>query len=94
MRAVVAETKRESLVQEIHKAFLQWPELERRIFSQAHYYGQSPESISRSLQLDLEEVNAILKQCERRLHASLSSFRKSSCGQTSLAGAGISRTAA
>ena len=71
MRAIIAGTKRETLLQEIHNAFLQWPELERKIFAQAHYYGQSPEAISRSLQLDAEEVRATLKQCERRLYTSL-----------------------
>jgi hypothetical protein len=94
MRAVIVEPKRETLLQEIHNAFLQWPEHERRIFSQAHYYGQSPEAISRSLQLDVEEVRATLKQCERRLYASLRSFRKSSCDKPSLIPAGIACLAA
>ena len=77
MRAVIVEPKRETLLQEIHNAFLQWPEHERRIFSQAHYYGQSQEAISRSLQLDVEEVSTILKQCDRRLNACLKNLRKS-----------------
>jgi DNA-directed RNA polymerase specialized sigma24 family protein len=94
MRAVIAGTKRETLLQEIHGVFLQWPELERRIFSQAHYNGQSPEAISRSLQLDVKEVSTILKQCERRLYASLSNFRISSCEKPSLAPSGIARPAA
>jgi hypothetical protein len=89
MRAVFAGKEREALLQEIHNAFLQWPELERRIFSQAHYCGQSPEAISRSLQLDVEEVGTILKQCERRLYASLRSFRKSSREEASPIGPGI-----
>jgi hypothetical protein len=84
MRAVIAGTKRETLLKEIKFIFLQWPELEQRIFSQAHYYGQSPEAISRSLQLDAEEVRATLKQCERRLYASLRGFRKNSCDKPSL----------
>ena len=84
MRAVIAGTKRKTLLQEICNAFLQWPELERRIFSQAHYYGQTPEAISRSLQLDVEEVRATLKQSERRLYTSLRNFRKSSCEKPSL----------
>ena len=84
MRAVIAGTKRETLLQEIHNAFLQWPELDRGVFSQAHYFGQSPEAISHSLQLDVEEVRTILKRCERRLYASLRSFRKSSREEASL----------
>ena len=94
MRAGIAGTKRETLLQEIYIAFLQWPEPERRIFSQAHYYGQSPETISRSLQLDVEEVLTTLKQCERRLYASLRSFRKSSCDKPSLIPAAIAGLAA
>ncbi len=77
MPAVTAKTKRENLFQEISNVLRQWPELERRIFSLAHFRGQSPEAISRSFQLDVEEVSGILKQCERRLHDSLRNFRKS-----------------
>jgi DNA-directed RNA polymerase specialized sigma24 family protein len=54
----------------------EWPELERKVFSQAHYYGESPEAISRSLQLDAKRVNTILQQCEGRLHAALKDFRQ------------------
>jgi DNA-directed RNA polymerase specialized sigma24 family protein len=89
MRPLIAGTKRETLLQEINNAFLQWPERERRIFAQAHYYGQTPESISRSLQLDVEEVGIILRQCERRLHASLRSFCKGNREEASLTQAGI-----
>ena len=84
MRAVTAGTKRETLLQEINSAFLEWPELERRVFSQAHYHGQSPEAISRSLQVDLEAVNIILKRCEQRLYASLRNFRKNDREKASL----------
>ena len=76
MRAFIAGTKRETLLQDIHNALLQWPELERRIFSQAHYHGESAEIISHSVQLDAKEVSAILRRCERRLHASLRSYHK------------------
>jgi hypothetical protein len=94
MRSIIANPNRETLVQEINKAFLQWSELEQRIFSQAHYCGQSPEIIAHSIQLDVEEVRATLKQCERRLHASLRSFRKRSCDKPSLSPEGIARLAA
>jgi hypothetical protein len=83
MPAVIAKIKRENLFQEISKVLRQWPERERRIFSQAHYQGQSPEAISHSLQLDVIEVGTILEQCNRRLHASLRSFRKSSSEKSS-----------
>jgi hypothetical protein len=76
--------KRENLVEEISAALHQWPELEQRIFSQAHYYGQSPETISHSLQLDLQQVSAILKECDRRLYAFLRNGGKNSSEKPSL----------
>jgi DNA-directed RNA polymerase specialized sigma24 family protein len=94
MHAVTAGTNRETLLQEINNAFLQWSELERNIFSRAHYHGQSPEAISRSLQLDLAEVSTILTRCERQLHGSLRSFRKSSREDASSFPARIARLAA
>ena len=83
MPAGIVKIGRENLFKEISSVLRQWPELERKIFSQAHYRGQSLETISHSLQLDVEEVGAILKQCNRRLHASLRNFRKSSCEKPS-----------
>jgi hypothetical protein len=68
---VIAGMKRETLFEEISAAIHQWPELEQRIFSQAHYQGQSLEAISRSFQLDVEQVIAILKQCDHWLYAFL-----------------------
>jgi DNA-directed RNA polymerase specialized sigma24 family protein len=79
MLSVNAKTKREDLIQEIFNALHQWPELERRVFAQAHYHGQSLEAISCSHRLDVEEVIMILKRCDRRLHTSLREFRKGSC---------------
>ena len=94
MRAIIAGIERQTLLQKINNAFLQWPKLERTIFSQAHYYGQSPEAISRSLQLDVNEVSSILKRCERRLYASLRSFRQSSSEEGLLIADGIASPAA
>jgi len=74
MLAVIEKRKREDLFREIFHAVRQWPELERKVFTLAHYHGQSLEDISRSLKLDFEEVDAILKQCERGLHRSLRNF--------------------
>ncbi len=75
MPGIAEKMKREDWFQEISDALHQWPELERTIFPEAHYHGRSPESISRSFQLDVEEVSTILKQCDRRLHASLRDFQ-------------------
>jgi hypothetical protein len=77
MLAISEGIKRESLFGEISKAVSQWPEHEREIFAQAHYQGQSSEEISRSLKINPEEVSAILRLCERKLHNSLRDFRKS-----------------
>jgi len=83
MPAVAAKTKRDDLLQEIFGVFREWPDLERKVFSQAHYQGQSPQAISRSLHLNVAEVRTILEQCDRRLHDSLRDFRKSDYGKPS-----------
>jgi hypothetical protein len=83
MPAVISKIGRENLLQEIFYALRKWPELERRIFSEAHYHGQSPEAISRSLHLDVKEVDKILKRCDRQLLASLRNYRNSSCEKPS-----------
>jgi DNA-directed RNA polymerase specialized sigma24 family protein len=79
MLSVNAKIKREDLIQEIFSALRQWPALERMVFAQAHYHGQSLEAISRYHRLDVEEVSMMLKRCDRRLHTSLREFRKNSC---------------
>jgi DNA-directed RNA polymerase specialized sigma24 family protein len=76
MPAFSAKIGREDLLKEISSILLKWPELERRVFSQAHYHGQSPEAISRSLRLEEIRVRTILQQCEGRLHAALRDFRQ------------------
>lgn len=79
MQAVNAKMKREDLIQEISAVLSQWPELERIIFAQAHYHGQSLKAISCSFRLNVEEVSMILKHCDRQLYASLREFCISSC---------------
>jgi DNA-directed RNA polymerase specialized sigma24 family protein len=76
MSIAIINSKREELFGEIANVLQEWPDLERRIFTQAHYHGQSPESISHSLKLDVEKVSTILKQCDRKLQTSLREFRK------------------
>ena len=75
-------TEHEYLFEEILAVLHQWPELDRAVFSQSHYSGQSPEDISRSLHLDVREVGTILKQCDYKLHASLRDFRIHGVGPT------------
>ncbi len=76
MQAMSAGIQREILFQEIFNALRQWPELERRVFFRAHYNGQSLKAISDSLQLDVEEVSTILRQCDHRLYNSLKEAEK------------------
>jgi DNA-directed RNA polymerase specialized sigma24 family protein len=76
MSAVILKGKREDLFREISNVLQKWPDRERRIFARAHYQGQSPESISHSLELDVNEVSSILKKCDRELLDSLRGFRE------------------
>lgn len=78
MSAVMLKGKREDLFREIFNVLRKWPDLDRRVFSQAHYKGQSPETISGSLNLDVNEVSSILRKCDRELLASLKGFRGNS----------------
>lgn len=77
MPAVITKTKRKDLFQEIFTTLHHWPEREQRVFSLAHYSGQSSDAIARSLQLESREVDTILKQCEHRLLDSLRDLRDS-----------------
>jgi len=84
MRTDIAKIELEDLCQDIINIFRQWPDLERRIFYQTHYFGQSLETISRSFKLDVEEVDMILEKCDLLLHTSLRKFRKTSCEKPTL----------
>jgi hypothetical protein len=75
MSGNMSNSDRDSLFHKIRNTLLEWPELERRVFSQSHYEGQSPEAISRSLQLDVDKVSEILKECDRRINILVRSFR-------------------
>jgi len=82
MSAVPTRIRRENLFLEILAVLRQWSDLERSIFTQAHYKGQSLEAISHSLGLEVEKVSTILKQCDRQLHAALRNSCKSNCGKS------------
>ena len=85
---------RARLFQEILRTLRQWPELEQNIFARAHYHGQSIEVISRSLQMNAEDVDRILGRCDRRLHASLRNLTKKGLDASSLPIVGTARPAA
>jgi len=76
MSAVIVKRNRKDLFQEISNTIRKWPDLERKIFAKAHYQGLSPESISNSLEVDVEKVSTILEKCDRDLHVSLREFRE------------------
>ena len=81
MPGIISKIDREKLFHEICNTILQWPELERRVFSQAHYHKQPVEAIACSLQLDVKEAGTILKDCNRRLNEAIKNFRENSCGE-------------
>ncbi len=80
MAASILDTdrERELLSQVILKTLDSWPQLHRRIFSEAHYRGESAESIAKSLGVGLDTVRAILRDCDFRLRTALKLFREDS----------------
>ena len=91
MSAGTVRIRRENLFLEILAILRQWSDFEQRVFSQAHYKGQSLEAISNSLGLDAEEVSTILKRCDRQLHTALRNSCESSCEKPSPIPAEIAR---
>ena len=83
MPAAKAKTRCDDLLGGIFNALGQWSELERDIFTRAHYRGQSVKSIAQSMGMDKPRVVAILKECDRRLYNSLSKYRRSGWGKGS-----------
>ncbi len=71
------ERTRNGLSEAILNVLRSWPLLERQVFTESHYRGESPERISISLGLSVSEVRSILEQCNRRLRQSLKAFRRS-----------------
>jgi DNA-directed RNA polymerase specialized sigma24 family protein len=70
------ERERELLSQAIVRTLDSWPQLHRRIFAEAHYRGESAESIAKSLGVGLDTVRTILRDCDSRLRNALKSFRE------------------
>ena len=71
----VMDRSRELLSQAILDVLGSWPELDRRVFVQAHYQGRPIENISGCLGLSTAEVRRILETCERKLLSALRDFR-------------------
>jgi DNA-directed RNA polymerase specialized sigma24 family protein len=72
MSSSTSKLNRENLFRKIKSTLLQWSDLEQKIFTQAHYLGKSPKTISSHLKLDVEKVNVILERCNLKLLTSLS----------------------
>ncbi len=70
------ERERELLSQAILETLNSWPLLYRRVFSDAHYRGESAERIAASLGMGTDTVRTILRDCDRRLRKALNSFRE------------------
>jgi DNA-directed RNA polymerase specialized sigma24 family protein len=83
MPTVSEKVKHDDLFQGILDTLRSWPDLDRQIFVQAHYHGQSIEAISRSLNLNMEETRLILQHRDHELHAALRKFRDSGCAKSS-----------
>jgi DNA-directed RNA polymerase specialized sigma24 family protein len=82
MPGVSEKMKREDLFHRIVDTMREWPNLDRQIFAQAHYRGQSIETISRSLNLDVKETRLILQHRDRELYTALRKFREVSRGKS------------
>ncbi len=74
--AFTSHPNRELLSQRILEILNSWPELHRQIFMRAHYWGDTAETISLTLDLQVGEVRTILVKCEHRLHRELRPFRE------------------
>ena len=94
MQDILSKISREDLLPEIFNTIRQWPDIERLVFAEAHYHGQSLEAISRTLRLNAEEVGKILKKCDSQLQASLRKLCQSGSGKASPAPDGTAIAAA
>ncbi len=73
--SLTMERTRNGLSEAIVSVLKSWPLLERQVFTQSHYRGESAEHISVALGLSVSEVRSILEQCNTRLRKSLKGFR-------------------
>jgi hypothetical protein len=74
-----SKLNRKQLFMKIVGTLRQWSDLEQKVFTQAHYCGKSPITISSHLKLDVEEVNGILERCNLKLVTSLSQLLHGCC---------------
>ena len=79
------DQSRQHLGHAILEALASWPEAHRRVFIDVHYRGDSPESISRSCGLPVDEITRILRECDALLREAVRSFKQDGPPQLRLA---------
>jgi DNA-directed RNA polymerase specialized sigma24 family protein len=74
--ALYSERGRELLSKRILKILESWPEPYRMVFVRSHYWGDTAEMISASLDLTPAEVSQMLERCDQKLLSALRPFRE------------------
>lgn len=65
------EPSRDSISHAILESLKSWPALPRQVFIEVHYQGRPVEEVAKSKHISADEVNRILRFCERRLYQAL-----------------------
>lgn len=71
-----SDLSRELLSQRIFEVIESWPEPHRPVFIRSHYWGETAEKISASMDMTPAEVSLVLEQCDQMLRAALRPFRE------------------
>jgi len=74
--AMHSERGRELLSKRILKILESWPEPCRMVFVRSHYWGDTAEMISASLDMTPAEISQMLERCDQQLLVALRPFRE------------------
>jgi DNA-directed RNA polymerase specialized sigma24 family protein len=74
--ALHSERGRELLSQRIFEVLDSWPETCRIVFIRSHYWGDTAEMISASMDMRPADVSQMLERCDQMLLAALRPFRE------------------
>lgn len=74
--ALHSERGRELLSQRIFEIIESWPEPYRLVFIRSHYWGDTAEMISGSMDMTPADVCLMLERCDQMLRAALRPFRE------------------
>ena len=74
--ALHSERGRELLSQRILEVLESWPESYRLVFIRSHYWGDTAEMISASMEMTPTEVSQLLDHCDQLLLAALRPLRE------------------